>query len=547
MSGVESPDMARAAFDDRAWATAQARFQALDLECPLSPEDLERWAISAYLLGDDEHSVELLTRAHHDLRTEDPVGSARMAFWIAFNLLNRGEMAQGSGWLGRAQRVLEESGQPECVVHGYLLLPQALQQLEAREAAAAHDLFAQMAHIGERFRDPDLHAFGVLGQGQALIAMEEVADGVAFLDEAMVAVTSSELSTMVTGIVYCAVIETCQSIYDVRRAREWTTALSRWCLDQPDLVSYRGQCLVHRAEILELHGEWTDASIEAERARQRFAEPPAHPALGAAHYRKAELHRLRGEIAEAAEDYGQASQWGYETQPGLALLRLAQGRREAARAGVDRALEEVGEPIGRPRLLAALVEIALGSGDVRAGRAAADELAETALEFEGDIPLLRALSAHASSAVLLAEGEALAALTAARRAWSTWQSLDIPYEAARARVLVARAAKELGDEDTASMELDAAHKVFVALAAKTDLADVVAVGGKGSTGGHGDLTAREHEVLKLVASGMTNKMMATDLFLSEKTVARHIANIFVKLGLSSRSAATAYAFKHDLV
>jgi len=194
-----------------------------------------------------------------------------------------------------------------------------------------------------------------------------------------------------------------------------------------------------------------------------------------------------------------------------------------------------------------LVEIALGSGDVRAARAAGDELAETALELEGDIPLLRALSAHASSAVLLAEGEALAALTTARRAWSTWQGLDIPYQAARARVLVARAARELGDEDTASMEIDAAHAVFVQLAAKTDLADVAALEGKGSARGHGGLTARELEVLKLVASGMTNKMIATDLFLSEKTVARHIANIFVKLGLSSRSAATAYAFKHDLV
>ena len=542
-------DVGRAAYDGRDWAHAYAHYRARDAESPLDPEDLERMATSAYLLGDDRTCIEVLSRAHQEhLRREDPLSAARCAFWISYtHMMNRGEVAQSKGWLGRAQRLIDGTGQEDCAVRGYLMFEAALGDLFAGQASAAHPVFEQVVEMGERFRDPDLHALGLLGLGQTYLAQGEMVRGVACLDEVMVAVTSSEVSAVVAGLVYCAVIDCCQEIYDVSRAREWTGALSQWCAAQPGLVAYRGQCLVHRAEILQMRGDWAEATEEAEKARQRFTDPPGQPALGAAMYRKAELHRLRGELAEAADGYAGASQWGHDPQPGLALLRLAQGRLDAARAGIERALEETVEPIRTPRLLAAATEIALVAGDVPAARAHADELARIADRFGENIPFLRGTAAHVLSAVLLAEGAAREALTNARRAWTIWRELSIPYEAARARVLVARAAREIGDEDTAQMELDAARVVLEELQATTDLAAVAALTGPAASRSAGDLTARELEVLRLVAAGKTNRAIASDLFLSDKTVARHVANIFTKLGLSSRSAATAYAFQHDLV
>jgi DNA-binding NarL/FixJ family response regulator len=401
-----------------------------------------------------------------------------------------------------------------------------------------------MAEIAERFDDRDLATLARLGMGDALIGQSQTRRGVALLDEAMVSVTAGEVSSIVVGIVYCGVIETCHRIFDLRRAQEWTDALTRWVRSQPDLVPYRGQCLVYRAQILALHGAWEEAGAEAARAHELLLRPPPEPA-GEAVYQQAELHRLRGEFADAERGYRDASRQGRSPEPGLALLRLAQGKVAVGLAAIGRALDETTDGPERPRLLEAHVELALAVGEVDDAQASADALA--AIADASSAPLLEAIASRASGAVHLARGNAPAALASLRAASARWRALDAPYEVARVRQQIAEACQLLGDEDTASMEREAASEAFRTLGAAADLARVTrsaeAVGGEPAA----VLTRREIEILRLVAAGKTNRAIAAELVISEKTVARHLSNIFTKLDLSSRSAATAYAYEHRLV
>jgi DNA-binding CsgD family transcriptional regulator len=540
--GEHALDGGRAAFGRQAWGDAYAQLSAADRQAPLELDDLERLAVAAYLVGRDEDSIDIWARAHHEcVRLGDSVGAARCALRLGTELLLMGEMARGGGWLARAGRIIEE-GDLDGVERGWLLVPAAMQCFD-EDPTTAHATFGQAAEIGARFDDPDLVAMARNGQGWALIRLGQTAAGLSLLDEAMVAVTAGEVSSIVAGGVYCAAIEACREIFDLRRAREWTAALTRWCGSQPDMVPFRGQCLVYRAEIMRLHGDWPDAMEEAHWARERLS---GHPAVGMVCYQQGELHRLRGEFAEAEGAYHQANQWGYSPQPGLAELRLAQGDVVAAAAAIRRVAGEAQDRVARSRVLAAYVEIGLAVDDVGAARGAADELSHIAADL--DAPLLKAVAARATGAVLLAEGDARAACETLRRAWTAWRELDAPYEAARVRVLVALACRALGDEDTAGMELDAARVVFEQLGATPELARVDSLVRRGPTSGepHG-LTRREMQVLWLVAAGRTNKAIAAELALSERTVDRHVSNIFTKLGVSSRAAATAYAYAHRLV
>jgi DNA-binding NarL/FixJ family response regulator len=528
-----------------AWADAYSALTAAEQSATVTGEDLELLACSAYLLGrlDDCHRA-LLHAEMEYLAVGRPTRAARCVFWVAFTLLLQGDVAQAGGWLGRAGRLLEQVS-TECSEHGLLLLPESVQAAAAGDYTASERAAARAAEIGGRVGDADLLALALHFQGRARVKAGRVYEGMALLDEAMVAVVAGEVWPPVAGNIYCSMIDACQEMFDLRRANEWTTALSVWWETQPDMVTFTGQCLVHRAEIMHLHGQWTMAVEETKRACERFAGAADGYAMGSAWYRQAELFRVRGDITAAENAYREASRWGQEPQPGLALLRLAEGRTTAAEAAIRRVLAETTDRFKRAKLLPAYVEITLATGDHLAAREAAGELTEIARAY--DMPALHAVAGHATGALLLADGDPPGALILLRRAWQLWRDLDAPYEAARVRTHIALGCRALGDEDSAVLELDAAERAFRQLGAIPDLARVRSLTAHPIAPAAHGLTGREMQVLRLVAAGKTNRAIASDLTLAPKTVDRHVTNIFGKLGVSSRAAATAYAYEHGLI
>jgi ATP/maltotriose-dependent transcriptional regulator MalT len=542
----------RAAFGRQAWREAFAAFSAAAAETPLDVTDQERLAISAYLVGEDDSSTQAWEAAHRAaLRAGDPPRAARCAFWLALGLLLRGHPAQAGGWLTRVERLIEESG-TDCSASGLLLIPAMLTSLGAGDPVTARDLAVRATALGDRFGDPDLRALGTLGHGQALIAMGELRAGVARLDEVMLSVTGDEVGPVTTGIVYCAVILECMQLYDLQRAAEWTGALSSWCDAQPDLAPYRGQCLVHRSQLQQSSGAWSDAISTAEAACDRLARPP-HPALGLAYYQVADLHRLVGEVDRAEAEYREASRHGQNPMPGLALLQLARGADDQAVAGIRRALLEARDALQRPALLYAAVDIYLAAGDLLAARSAANEL--TSIAAGSSSHVLGAMAEHALGAVLVAEGDPVTALAELRSAGTSWQGLNIPYEAARTAVWRGTACGDLGDAATALVELGNARDTFAQLGATADLERVTAqlnrVTGKAPMTATRDvallLSDRERQVLAEVATGKTNREVAQTLAISQHTVGRHLENIFTKLGVTTRAAAIAAAYERRLL
>jgi DNA-binding CsgD family transcriptional regulator len=531
----------REAYEAKAWEAAFEALSLADAEEPLASVDLERLTWAAGLTARDEAFISLLERMHHTALSEGQLGrAARCGFWLGMRLMLLGEMGRASGWLSRAQRLAERDG-PESVEAGYLLLPAAYRHLALGEVDAAMEAASRAVAIGERCGDADLVCLARSTHGKTLVADGQVREGLALLDESMVAATGGALSPIVTGIVYCAVIACCQRVYALDRAREWTSALSRWCDAQPELVAFTGSCMVHRAEVLQLGGDWARAIEEARRA----SAGAERDVVGEAWYQQGEIHRLRGEVGPAEDAYRRASQAGTEPMPGLALLRLAQGRKEQAASAIHRALAATPGALERVRFLPAAVEILLVAGQQEQAQAVCAELEATAARFAW--PVLGAVADHARGALAIAAGDPTGAIAPLRRAFHVWQQLGAPYLASRIRVTLARCCRALGDEDGVALELDAAREVFARLGAAPDLAALDELRPARSKDRHRGLTGRELEVLRLVACGKTNKEVAAELGLSERTVDRHVSNIFVKLNVSTRAAATAHAYEHGLV
>jgi len=542
---------ARRAHEQGEWLAARAAFAAADAAGELGPADLEAWGLASVLTGHHVESEDVRERAHYAyLDAGDPEGAARVAFWLGLALFTlRGEPARAGGWFGRMTRVIGDAGLGDRVWHGYELVNAGMRAFFSGDPAAARALHERALAVAERFGDRDLRVLAGNGHGQSRVSLGELAEGLAELDETMVLATTGDVSPQAVGLVSCAVINACVECMDVRRTAEWTDALSRWCDRQQGLVPYQGQCAVHRAELQQLRGRWDGALREIHGVLAHVAEYPTDHSAGMAHYQHGELCRVRGDLAGAEEAYREALRHGRDPQPGLALLRLAQGRSAPALVAVRRALDEAHHrKWAQTHLLAAGVECALAAGDGEFARHCADQLAELAAEV--DSPLLSAVEASARGAVALAEGRAQPAGAALREALRHWLAMDATYDAACCRIRMAQACRLLGDDESAGLELEAAGATLVRLCGEAEAARLVAALvpslDRPAGGGPRGLTPRELEVLRLVATGASNRKIAEALFLSEKTVARHVANIFAKIDVSSRAAATAYAHAQRL-
>lgn len=532
-------ETAHAAFAERRWADAYALLEQADGAAGLGVEDLGRWGRCASVLGRDDDAFRILTRAYElALATGDLPSATQAAFWHGYRLLSLGEMAQGGAWLARVEELVARRG--DCADRGYLLLPRIRRALAQRDNALAASLAHEACTIGTTFRNADLCALALELEGRALILAGRVEDGLSRFDQAMLIATGEAGSELVRGLVYCSVIAGCQLVFAVDRAREWTDVLAKWCAAQPQLGVFNGACRVHRAELMQLGGDWNDALGEIA-ALPRGRAPGEADRAGAA-YQQAEIHRLRGELADAEAAYERAAAHGGDTQPGLALLRLAQGQVEAARGGVGRALATTRDPLGRARYLPAQIEIAIAAGALEDAEAACRELSETSRTYA--TPMLRAIATHSEGSLALARGDAVVALPLLKLSHDTWQDLDAPYLAARLKTELAAACDALGDRDGARLQRDAARRIFRRLGARPALDALEnAADGRGTS----PLTPRELEVLRLAAAGSTNKQIAARLGLSGRTVDRHVSNILMKLDVPSRAAATAYAYEHGLV
>ncbi len=526
--------------EDTQWQTVFDTLSERDAVETLGSDDLEALGEAAWWLRRLPESISARERAVAGHVAE---GNSRLAALVALRLFYtfsvRGDGAIATGWLRRALRLLDD--EPEGVEHGELALAQA------RVARGQGDADAELAHarraiaLGERFGDADLVALGQYIEGRLLVRQGQVYDGMATLDEAMLAAVQGELGPMATGQVYCNVIAACQELGDLRRASEWTEALRGWCATQPASV-FPGLCRVHRAEVMHLRGAWADAESEARQACTDLLE--TMPAFAAEAFNQVgEVRRRLGDLTAAEEAFRRAGDLGREPQPGLALVRLAQGKLDAAGAAVQRALAEEPNRLIRAKLLAAQVEIAIAVGEEPTARLAAQELRQIADEYGS--AALQAASATAEGAVELSGDDVSAALRSLRRAWELWQAADCPFEAAATRRMLGLACRKVGDEEGAELAISSALAVFKRLGATLESAHTSELLGKRPQ--PGGLTSREVEVLRLVASGKSNREIAAELCLSAKTVSRHLSNIFYKIGVSSRTAAAAFAYEHALI
>jgi DNA-binding NarL/FixJ family response regulator len=534
---VDRLAVARTAFAARDWTVARDGFVAARGDLPLDADDLNSLAEAAWWLGLMDESLAAREAAYERyLEKSDNRRAAMRAFDIAYAYFLRGDETVGGGWINRAQRLVEN--EPDCAEQGYLLYFTVETSLDGGEETMAKARAVQA--VGRRHADPNLIAAGIVAEGRVLIRLGRASEGVALLDEGMLEASSESLAPNWAGNVYCHLMAACYELGDIRRAAAWTQSTSEWCDRMAPAVLFKGICRVHRAQVMQIRGAWTEAEQEAERVCADAAG--IHVGIVAeGHYQIGEIRRLRGDLDGAEAAYRQAHELGRDPEPGLALLRLAQGRADAAAALIRSALAGISDPLARARLLAAQVEIAIAAADAVTASAAADELDAVAAAYQSSG--LQATAKRCRGAALLANGLVEEALSTLRTACSGWTELEAPYDCAKVRVLLARAYRQLGDTESSDRELDAARAAFAELGAALDAKQASAERRGMFPNG---LTAREAAVLALVAAGSTNREIADALVLSQKTVERHLSNVFTKLDVTTRTAAARFAFEHGI-
>jgi ATP/maltotriose-dependent transcriptional regulator MalT len=540
MGVLEELRKAREAYERRAWVTAYDALTGAGDDLPA--EDFERLGTAAMLAGRHNDCVQAWQRAYRrHLDAGDRLAAARSAFVLATVLLQAGETAVGGGWLARCSRIVDEVG-GETVERGYVLHAALLQKIFTGQHDGVLELAERVTAHGRRYDDADLLAGGLNAQGRMLLYGGRVQEGLALLDEAMAEVSSGRVSPVFAGHVYCSLIDACQELGDWGRVAGWTRELTRWIDHQPELVLFTGQCAVHRGQLMRVAGAYDEALEEFAAAVERYQRVGTPVAAGLALAERGAVLRIRGELDAAESAYEGAIALGADPQPGLALLWLARGRTAAAAGAVRRLLAEPRSPVHRSQVLPAAVEVLVAAGSVEEAAGLAEELGGLADAF--GCPALMGAAGYAVALVGLAAGDAAGALASARTGVARWQPLEARYDVARGRVLVGRALLALGDLHSGRAELEAAGRELQALGARPDARAVAALLHPSLPAG---LSAREVEVLRLVASGRSNPQIAAQLVLSEKTVARHLSNIFAKLDVSSRTAAAAFAYEHELV
>ena len=533
-------DAGRTAAAERRWGDAYELLARIDATDGLAASDLELLANVALLRGEPPASIDAWSRAYSaHLAHEDSAGAVRSAGWLALLLIELGDFTNCVVWAARAVRIANTLADPGAL-GGFARLAPAVAQLGSGDPVEARRMFEEILAIAELHGDRELAANTRIGLGKALIEVGRIGEGFDCFDRCMAAVEAGHVGVVAAGVIACAVISDAFMAFDLQRASEWTSWLVRFCREQPELITFSGQCHALEAGLLLIRGAWAEAftAVELALARLRAGD---YRAVWGAPYRLAELGRLRGAFHSAEENYRRAGESGWEPQPGLALLHLAVGRTQPAQDEIRRTVAG-SDPFTRRFLLPALVEVEVAAGDLDAARRAVDELRESSRSLP--TPMLDATVAAAEARVQLAGGGPSAGLRAARAAVAAWDVVGATYEAARMRVLAGRALLELSERDAAEAEFQVARQVFAALGADPAVAELDGLSGDRRAG---VLTPREVEVLRLVSTGLTNRAIGTRLSLSEKTVARHLSNIFGKLGISSRSAATAYAYENGLV
>ena len=520
------------------WAEAYRHFSAAGAE-GLDAEDLERYAEAAQILGRGDEAIQLLRRAFDTRVDAGEVDRAiTAAFWLWQALIINAEFARASGWAAQVRRSLPD------VDSGWLLITEAYFLIAAADYDQAAQLLAHAADAGSRQRDTDLVAFATTVWGRALIKAGRLREGLSRLDEAMLPVVERDTSPRATSMLYCSAIATCHEAREFGRAREWTHALGAWLDTLPRLGgAYFGNCRIYRAHLMCLCGSWREALEEVAFVCDDLGGNYGQLVASHAFYQLGEIYRLLGN-PEAEASYRRAGELGGPTQPGLSLLRLAQGEVDKAVLGIRRAFAETEGQLERLDLLSTGVTVMLAAGDINAAREAVAELAGIAAVYRA--PGVQAELAAARGAVALSEDDPARALPLLRSAARTWREIDAPHAVATVSVLIGLACRAIGDDDGAQVEFESAKSTFARLGARPDLRRVEELLRPAAAGPRG-LTARELEVLRLVAAGRTNHAIAIELFVSERTVHRHLSNIFDKLGVHSRTAAASYAIQHRIV